>query len=70
MAGRGLVEDRTLQLANVDSTAYTRKDVPVFDGVSINSAEHHWTNYFLCGYKGVLEHLGLSTVGIQVMVHG
>jgi len=36
----------------------------------INSASHHWTNYFLGGYKGILEHFEHPPIGLQLLFDG
>ncbi|KAI8910342.1 ribosomal protein S5 domain 2-type protein [Gorgonomyces haynaldii] len=39
--------------------------------VAIDASVHEWSNYFLCGHKGVIDSLGLKTVKpMQVMCDG
>uniref|UniRef100_UPI00358F8D7E N-acetylgalactosamine kinase isoform X1 n=2 Tax=Myxine glutinosa TaxID=7769 RepID=UPI00358F8D7E len=39
--------------------------------IAIDTTRPFWYNYFLCGFKGVQEHLGLSeTVGMNCLVDG
>jgi len=37
----------------------------------VDKSSPHWYHYFLCGYRGVLEHFGLSgTLGLNILCDG
>jgi galactokinase len=59
-------------LANINAKYPTRSFEHEADGhVTIDPAIHEWSNYFKCGYKGVLDELNPSeVVSMKVMVDG
>eukprot|EP00741_Cyanophora_paradoxa_P009470 tig00000144_g9174.t1 len=65
--------DERLVLTNVDD-AYPTKQIELTEDIVIDSKAHHWTNYFLCGYKGILEHVKEgpkpAVFGMRVAVDG
>ncbi|XP_031227626.1 N-acetylgalactosamine kinase isoform X4 [Mastomys coucha] len=63
------VKTHTLQLANTDPL------YPDFsttaNNISIDKTKPLWHNYFLCGFKGIQEHFGLSKLpGMNCLVDG
>ena len=64
----------TLRIANVLSGLYGPASFPADPSQAVDVAHHSWGNYFLCGYKGVHDHLGLVAdepgAGMEVMVDG
>ena len=57
-----------LRFGNVNSTQYPDHASPT-EGFSID--DHTWYNYLLCGYKGVVETLGLTKpIGMDILVDG
>uniref|UniRef100_A0A8D1TKF5 Fibroblast growth factor 7 n=1 Tax=Sus scrofa TaxID=9823 RepID=A0A8D1TKF5_PIG len=63
------VKTHTLQLAN------TNPLYPDFntsaDNIQIDKTKPLWHNYFLCGFKGIQEHFGLSNlIGMNCLVDG
>ena len=62
-----------LHIVNVDAK-FDEKKIPLSGGeqVTIDRAAHHWTNYFLCGYKGVMEGISDSKdpIGLNLVVSG
>ncbi|KAJ2713423.1 galactokinase, partial [Coemansia spiralis] len=61
-----------IRLANVDSAKYPARELCCSrDVFAIDSTVHEWSNYFLCGYRGMLEHAGRSSgEGLDVLVDG
>ena len=57
-----------INLANMDSDNYPAFSCPA-SGFAI--AGHSWHNYFLCGYKGVTEHVCVQNpTGVDLLVDG
>eukprot|EP00850_Spirogloea_muscicola_P015711 SM000123S25823 [mRNA] locus=s123:43268:47291:- [translate_table: standard] len=46
-----------LTVANMNASKYPTVRYSVDPAQEVNSADHIWANYFLCGYKGVFEYL-------------
>eukprot|EP00850_Spirogloea_muscicola_P008011 SM000042S15278 [mRNA] locus=s42:81627:85636:+ [translate_table: standard] len=46
-----------LTVANMNASKYPTTRYSVDPAQEVNSADHVWANYFLCGYKGVFEYL-------------
>ncbi|KAJ1719132.1 galactokinase, partial [Coemansia biformis] len=61
-----------IRVANVDSAKYPAREFSCpGDIFEIDSTIHEWSNYFKCGYRGVLEHAGRSDAkGLDVLVDG
>ncbi|XP_066132554.1 N-acetylgalactosamine kinase isoform X3 [Saccopteryx bilineata] len=63
------VKTHTLQLANTNSLYldFTTRA----DNIQIDKTKPQWHNYFLCGFKGIQEHFGLSKLtGMNCLVDG
>jgi hypothetical protein len=65
-----------LHLVNADGK-YAPKQIDVAKGVEIDKTVHDWTNYYLCGYKGITEELSQNgdidlsvPIGMDCVVHG
>ena len=64
-----------LLVSNTDSK-YTAKEFTVDPDQAVDTSSHHWTNYVMCGYKGVFDFLkeakrdAPSAVGMRIMVDG
>lgn len=62
-----IADDQSLTLVNINEK-YAEHQQPAAD---YDIKGHSWHNYFLCGYRGVLEKLGVAKpCGMQVMVDG
>jgi N-acetylgalactosamine kinase len=58
MKGEGEeTEKATLSIANVDGKKYTAKEFPFDHAQEVDVKSHHWTNYVLCGFKGIFDQL-------------
>jgi galactokinase len=65
-------EEATVTLANTNPK-YPTRTIKHEAGVhvTIDSSEHEWSNYFKCGYKGVLDELNpVKVVSLKIMVDG
>ncbi|XP_066244428.1 N-acetylgalactosamine kinase isoform X3 [Saccopteryx leptura] len=63
------VKTHTLQLANTNSL-YLDFTTSA-DNIQIDKTKPLWHNYFLCGFKGIQEHFGLSKLtGMNCLVDG
>lgn len=49
--------EATLSIANVDGEKYTPKEFPFDHEQEVDVKSHHWTNYVLCGFKGIFDQL-------------
>ncbi|KAJ1867111.1 galactokinase, partial [Coemansia sp. RSA 990] len=61
-----------IQLANT-SSKYAAREFSCMPGtrVTIDNAEHDWSNYFKCGFKGAIEAIGCSEPrGMQCLMDG
>jgi N-acetylgalactosamine kinase len=64
-----------LTVSNTDPK-YTTKEFSTDPDQAVDTASLHWTNYVMCGYKGVFDFLREanrtlpSEVGLQIMVDG
>ncbi|KAJ2740883.1 galactokinase [Coemansia sp. BCRC 34301] len=45
-----------IRLSNVDSAKYSPCQFSTAEMFEIDSTKHEWSNYFKCGYRGVLDH--------------
>jgi hypothetical protein len=56
--------------ANLDDK-YAQREYPKHNPV-IDASKHEWSNYFLCGYRGVLEAVkrDADLAGFSALVHG
>ncbi|EGD75429.1 galactokinase 2 [Salpingoeca rosetta] len=62
-------DTNTLNISNVNSKFATR-NMSCWP-VDIDDTKHEWTNYFLAGYRGLLEHAKCTTpIGLDVVVDG
>ena len=62
--------EQALRLANFSPETYPEYSCPA-QGDQIAIEGHQWYNYFLCGYKGLVESTGMqSPVGMDVLVEG
>ncbi|KAJ2082984.1 galactokinase [Coemansia sp. RSA 988] len=61
-----------IHLANTDGQKYpARKFNSVGDLFEIDSMVHEWSNYFKCGYRSMLEHVGRKKgMGFDALVDG
>ena len=62
-----------LRVGNVSGGKYPTVTFSSDPGQKVDSNHHVWANYFLCGYKGVFDHLGSAAPacpGLDVMVDG
>ncbi|XP_077737179.1 N-acetylgalactosamine kinase isoform X5 [Canis aureus] len=63
------VKTQTLQLANTNPL-YTDFSTSA-NNIQIDKTKPLWHNYFLCGFKGIQEHFGLSSLtGMNCLVDG
>ncbi|CEI97872.1 hypothetical protein G6F70_005104 [Rhizopus microsporus] len=74
IAGAVTDEDTKVRIANVNSTKYHAREFD-YEGkekvVSIDSTKLEWSNYFKCGYKGILEKFQLDKPkGLFLLVDG
>ena len=66
---------KKLTVSNTDPK-YTTKEFTTDPDQAVDTASLHWTNYVMCGYKGVFDFLRESNktlpgeVGLQIMVDG
>ncbi|BBN16733.1 N-acetylgalactosamine kinase [Marchantia polymorpha subsp. ruderalis] len=66
----------SLRVVNTDAAKFSGFVFPADPFQEVDRASHHWANYFLCGYKGVFEHLlakGVeigAPVGYDILVDG
>ncbi|KAI2648242.1 N-acetylgalactosamine kinase [Labeo rohita] len=69
LAAVSVSDSKTIQLANTDPKY---KDFTVsVDGISIDRENPQWHYYFLCGVRGIQEHLSLSSLtGMCCVVDG
>ncbi|KAG6541475.1 hypothetical protein Mapa_017149 [Marchantia paleacea] len=69
-------EPPTLNVANTDDDRFPRCSFPADPSEDVDRANHVWANYFICGYKGVFEHLQAKgqdvgpPVGFDILVDG
>lgn len=69
LAAVSFSDSKTIQLANTEPK-YKNFTVSV-DGISIDRENPQWHYYFLCGVRGIQEHLSLSSLaGMCCMVDG
>ncbi|XP_016308006.1 N-acetylgalactosamine kinase-like [Sinocyclocheilus anshuiensis] len=69
LAAVSVSDSKTIQLANTDPK-YKNFTVSV-DGISIDRENPQWHYYFLCGVRGIQEHLSLSSLaGMCCVVDG
>ncbi|KAG0559692.1 hypothetical protein KC19_10G123600 [Ceratodon purpureus] len=65
-----------LHIANVDSSEFQACKFPADPSQEVDRGNHVWANYFICGYKGVFEHLASkgeplgASVGLNALVDG
>lgn len=68
-----------LRVANVNSGKYPTVTFSADPAQAVDREHHSWANYFLCGYKGVFDHLSAggakggpvpACAGLDVMVDG
>ena len=75
MAVRVDTSSKKLTVSNTDPK-YTTKEFSTDPDQAVDTASLHWTNYVMCGYKGVFDFLRESNktlpseVGLQIMVDG
>ncbi|KAJ7523644.1 hypothetical protein O6H91_18G056800 [Diphasiastrum complanatum] len=66
----------TLKIANIEPTKFKSCCFSTDPLQEVNESQHLWANYFLCGYKGVFEHLVSkgtdipTQIGLNVLVDG
>eukprot|EP00055_Hartaetosiga_balthica_P013512 m.69782 g.69782 ORF g.69782 m.69782 type:complete len:469 (+) comp8285_c0_seq1:151-1557(+) len=64
------VPEQTITIANSKKEKFAKHVVPSWPP-SIDSKAHHWSNYFLAGFWGLLEQAGVECDGgVQVLVDG
>ncbi|KAI7863599.1 galactokinase [Spinellus fusiger] len=66
-------KETSVSLANAD-LRYPAREFD-YEGkekvVTIDNSQHEWSNYFKCGYKGILENVSLDQPkGLSLLVHG
>ncbi|KAJ2899032.1 galactokinase [Coemansia aciculifera] len=60
-----------IRLSNIDSAAYSPREFSVGDMFNIDATKHEWSNYFKCGYRGVLDHVSQHTgKGFDALLDG
>lgn len=62
-----------LRVGNVNGGKYPTVTFSVDPKQRVDTEHHSWANYFMCGYKGVFDHLGSAAPacpGLDVMVDG
>lgn len=65
-----------LHIANVDASEFQPCKFSADPSQEVNRENHVWANYFICGYKGVFEHLASkgeaigASVGLNALVDG
>jgi galactokinase len=71
VAGARNSQSSKLHLVNVNAK-YEEKQIAVSsEPVVIDRSHHNWTNYFLCGYKGMIETIKPeSPIGLDLCVSG
>lgn len=71
IAVKVIPDSSEIVISNLDSERYPSRKLPKSSPV-IDSGKHEWSNYFLCGYKGVLEHEKRvnNLSGFTALVHG
>ncbi|KAJ2344601.1 galactokinase, partial [Coemansia sp. RSA 2618] len=47
-----------VRIANINAEKYPARDFSIADIFEIDSKVHEWSNYFKCGYRSLLEHMG------------
>ncbi|KAI8074688.1 galactokinase [Gongronella butleri] len=66
-------DDTKVQLANTNGEKYPARTFD-YEGkekvVAIDASSLEWSNYFKCGYKGMLESAQVTPKGMQVLVDG
>ena len=68
----GKLPENRLKLINVKTDRYCSYEMSLDQEISINDDKPYWWNYFLCGLKGVLEQLKLSSwpSGMACLIDG
>ncbi|RCI02664.1 galactokinase, partial [Rhizopus stolonifer] len=74
IAGAVTDDDTKVRIANINPTKYSAREFE-YEGkekvVTIDSSELEWSNYFKCGYKGMLEKFQLDKPkGLYLLVDG
>ncbi|KAJ2493871.1 galactokinase [Coemansia sp. RSA 2050] len=60
-----------IRVSNMDGTKYPPRGFSVADMFEIDSTKHEWSNYFKCGYRGVLDHVSRQGgKGFDALVDG
>jgi N-acetylgalactosamine kinase len=74
--GKREEEPPMLHIANVDSSEFQACKFSADPSQEVDRKNHVWANYFICGYKGVFEHLASkgevvgTNVGLNAVVDG
>ncbi|KAJ2033643.1 galactokinase [Coemansia sp. RSA 2337] len=70
VAARANGSDR-IRVSNMDGTKYPPRDFSVAEMFEIDSTKHEWSNYFKCGYRGVLDHVSRQgDKGFDALIDG
>ncbi|XP_053740768.1 N-acetylgalactosamine kinase isoform X1 [Synchiropus splendidus] len=70
LAAVSLNDSGSIQLANTNPL-YSDFSVPCAEDIAIDRDNPKWYYYFLCGVKGIQEHIGISTLsGMSCVVDG
>lgn len=65
-----LSDDETIHLHHTEGSTYASVVVDP-KNIAIDARKHLWSNYFLAGVKGILDHAKTSQPrGCYLMVHG
>ncbi|CAI5473753.1 unnamed protein product [Closterium sp. Yama58-4] len=65
-----------LRVANMDPVKYPATEFSIHAKQEVDTSNHSWGSYFLCGYKGVWDHVHETggreepTLGLDVLVDG
>jgi len=60
-----------IRIANMNKDKFAAREFTVETALQIDASKHEWSNYFLCGYRGVIEATSFKpTVGFDALVHG
>ena len=58
-----------IRIANFDKK-YSSMEFNDNNIKNIDRTIFHWTNYFRCGYKGIVEEYNLPFIGMDILVSG
>ncbi|KAJ2866215.1 galactokinase [Coemansia aciculifera] len=60
-----------IRVSNMDGAKYPPREFSVADMFEIDPTKHEWSNYFKCGYRGVLDHVSRQgSKGFDALLDG